>query len=108
VPHPASEGDRLHAVLRTTLPASGWGVSRPTATCTLTDPSDGAQLLPWLPAPPASSESTTASTTAKPGNSTLDAFIPVGSRRGPMYLRCRVGGVANLSDAHVVWKIDVA
>jgi hypothetical protein len=108
VPHPKLPGPVVHlrvdagSTLFRNGPASG-------LTCSLTDPTDGAEIVGFVPpwaAHPDPAPSTTTSTTPGASSSQLDAYVPVGSRRGRMYARCAIwmlfGGSSN-----VVWRVDV-
>ncbi len=110
VAHPGSTGEVLHLVLRTSTSLSTSVASFSRTVCTLTDPTDGTQFLPFLPPPLSlktpkrlSSTTTTVASTAE-----TDAYVAIDGRRGPMYARCGLEVLSLPLDASGVWRIDVA
>jgi hypothetical protein len=109
VAHPKIDGDVLHLVVRASLP-QGDGILRSDLSCTATDPADGAELLPLaapIPKNFAPPPSTNTPTTVAPQWTTRDAYIPVGARRGPMYVSCSLQSVFAFMYGGVVWRVDV-
>ena len=108
-PHPVLGGPVVHlsVAVDSTVLNSGMVTG---IICWLTDPSDGAHLT-GISAPATRPFETTttapSSTTTTPGfSSRLDAYVPVGDRRGAMYASCTLGTVLATA-GNVVWRIDV-
>jgi hypothetical protein len=110
VPHPAPASEVLHLVLRVRAPASTDLIGEYRAVCTVTDPTDGTQFLPFLPELTFGRATATSSTTVPSASSSAidtDAFVAIGPRRGPMYVRCGIDTAVLPSETRVVWRIDV-
>jgi hypothetical protein len=110
-PHPVLGGPVVHLSVDVDSGIAESGMLTGIA-CWITDPRDGAHL-DGVSAPPidvfgtstTSSSSTTTTTTLGPSRR-LDAYVPVGERRGAMYASCTVG-LALAYSGTLVWRIDV-
>jgi hypothetical protein len=111
-PHPALGGPVVHLSVDVDSSVLSSGMVAGIE-CSLTDPRDGARLvgisapatLPFTTTTTVAT-STTTTTTIAGTSSHLDAYVPVGDRRGVMYASCSLGLVLAYS-ANLVWRVDV-
>ena len=95
-------GDILHLVVRMKA-----GLIPAALSCSVTVAADGSVLVPYdrpPPKPPA-----TRSTTTDPPPTDIGLFVPLGGRRGRLYVTCRntFAHVPIGDDRRAVWGIDV-